>query len=87
MYRYQKLFIFVVVLDPVSNQIGSRKSLGVGIGKFLYREKNWEPVLEKFGTGKSLGTKLVAVVVVMVVVMRKYFLTWSKMQADQADDE
>ena len=32
------------------------KSTGIGIGKIWYRKKVSEPVSEKFGTGKSIGT-------------------------------
>ena len=32
------------------------KSLRTGIGKIWYRKKESEPVSEKFGTRKSLGT-------------------------------
>ena len=31
--------------------------IGTGIGKIWYRKKVSEPVSEKFGTGKSLGTE------------------------------
>ena len=40
----------------VSEQISTRKSLRIGIGRILSREKVLEPVSEKFGTGKSPGT-------------------------------
>ena len=43
-YRYRKKLV-------------PEKSLGTGIGKIWYRKKVSEPVPEKIGTGKSLGTK------------------------------
>ena len=55
-YRYREFFIFLVVSEPVSEKIGTGKSLGTGIGKIWYRKKVPEPVSEKFSTGKSLGT-------------------------------
>ena len=57
-YRYRigagtgKFSFFQVV----SENFGTGKSLGTGIGKIWYRKKVSEPVSEKFGTGKSLGT-------------------------------
>ena len=33
-YRYRDFFIFLVVSEPVSEEIGTGKSLGSGIGKF-----------------------------------------------------
>ena len=32
-YRYREFFIFLVVSEPVSEQIGTGKSLGTGIAK------------------------------------------------------
>ena len=39
------------VSEPVSEKIGTEKSLGTGIGKIWYRKKVSEPVSEKFDTG------------------------------------
>ena len=52
-YRYREFFIFLVVSEPVSEKIGTGKSLGTGIGQIWYRKKVSEPVSEKFGTGKK----------------------------------
>ena len=63
-YRYREFSIFLVVSEPVSEQIGTgkksrnryrknlvpEKSLGTGIGKIWYREKVSEPVSEKYDT-------------------------------------
>ena len=54
-YRYRDFFLFLVVSEPVSEQIGTGKSLGTGIGQIWYRKKVLEPVSEKFGTEKSTG--------------------------------
>ena len=43
----------LVVSELVSEQIGTGKSLGTGIGIIWYREKVAEPVLEKFGIRKK----------------------------------
>ena len=63
--RYREFSIFLVVSEPVSEQIGTGKksrnryrsnlvpikSLGTGIGEIWYRKKVSEPVSEKFDTG------------------------------------
>ena len=63
--RYREFSIFLVVSEPVSEQIGTGKksrnryrsnlvpikSLGTGIVKIWYRKKVSEPVSEKFDTG------------------------------------
>ena len=41
----------------VAKKLVPEKSIGTGIGKIWYRKKVSEPVSEKFGTGKSLGTE------------------------------
>ena len=46
----------VVVSEPLSEQIGSGKSLGIGIGPILYREKVSESISDKFCTGKISET-------------------------------
>ena len=67
-YRYrEREFFFLVVSEPVSEQMGTgkksrnryrknlvpEKSLGTGIGQIWYRKKVSEPVSEKFGTEKK----------------------------------
>ena len=47
-YRYREL--------PVSGICHFFCGIGTGIGKIWYRKKVLEPVLLKFGIGKSLGT-------------------------------
>ena len=44
---------FLVVSEPVSEKIGTGKSLGTGIGKIWYRKKVSEPVSGRFGTDKK----------------------------------
>ena len=60
-YRYREfpapgIFIFLVVSEPVSEQIGTGKSLRVGIRKIWYREKSRNQHWKNLVPGKSLGT-------------------------------
>ena len=60
-YRYWEFpvpgffFIFLVVSEPVSEQIGTGKKYRNRYRKNLVPEKVSEPVSEKFGTEKSTG--------------------------------
>ena len=44
---------FLVVSEPVSENLVPEKSLGTGIGKIWYRKKVSKAVSEKFGTEKK----------------------------------
>ena len=44
-----------MVSEPVSEKIGTGKSLGTDIGQIWYRKKVLEPVSEKIGAEKSTG--------------------------------
>ena len=67
-YRYREFFIFLVVSEPVSEQIGTGKSLGTGIGKIWYREKVSEPVSEKFGAGKKCRKNLILELIFITII-------------------
>ena len=74
-YRYWECFLFLILSEPVSEIIGSGKSLRASIGKTWYRKKVSESVSEKyctkkvpvlvwkiFGTGKSISISILGTV-------------------------
>ena len=62
-YRYREFPVpgifhfFLWYRNRYRKKMVPEKSLGTGIGKIWYRKKVSEPVSEKFGTRKSLGTE------------------------------
>ena len=44
---------FLAVSEPVSEKVGTGKSLGTSIGKIWYRKKVSEPVSGRFGADKK----------------------------------